>query len=408
MKKKPAYAPATASAEKSPRILIVYPHNFTLRNSGINSRYYELLRYFTARNFHLDVLGLKGFMDQWPDDENVSNDEIKVEGLYLYDFQEGIRQTAASGWNVRKLFSRIFSKSSSLKYQELPDFAFSGMRKYFDRIVSSGHYNYILISYAYWAGLIEGRSYPDTTLVLEISDFLTLNLYDAENGAVDIGALMNEELRRVNLFNKVFCINEEELRFFSRLAKKPEFFYIPHFMKLPEIHREEPGYDICLVASDNPHNIKGIEWFYREVMPLLPEKLHYLIVGKITGHLPRLLENVRVIPFAEDLRKIYGSSKIAICPLLGGTGMKIKVVEALSYGLPVVSTSFGVTGFPDKSNNGCLVADEPQTFAAYLSKLVSDGPFYNSQHQLALNYFMRHFEQDAGYRNLDKIFYSST
>ncbi len=404
MKQQPDHARSVLSGGDSKRILIVYPHNCTLRNSGINARYYELAKYFTRRGFLVDQLGLQGFVDEWPASRNINNRDIQLEELFLYDFQKGLRELSLTAGHWKKVISRFFFKRPGLKHCELPDFAFKGMREYFDMIVGKRHYDYILISYAYWANLIEDRSYPNTTLVLEISDFLTLNLFDAEDGHVDVGALLNEELRRIDLFDRVFCINEEELRFFSRLSKKPKYFYVPHFMAQPEIDRKEFAYDVCIVASDNQHNIKGIRWFYDEIMPLLSPQLRYLVVGKISAHLPRALDNVTVMPYADDLRNVYNTSRIAICPLLGGTGMKIKVVEALAHGVPVVCTSLGVIGFADRQLSGCSVADEAAAFAGLILRLTEDGDYYREQSALARRCFMSNFELSHVHEVLDKVF----
>src|SRR3546814_16145067 len=61
------------------------------------------------------------------------------------------------------------------------------------------------------------------------------------------------------------------------------------------------------------------------------------VIGKISGHIGTY-RNVTKISFAEDLGEFYRQSAIAMCPMLGGTGVKVKVVEALSYGLPVECT----------------------------------------------------------------------
>ncbi|MGC2063333.1 MAG: glycosyltransferase [Thermodesulfovibrionales bacterium] len=391
----------------SPKILVVYPHNFMSRNSGINSRYYELMKYFTRRGFSVDLLGLSNFVDSWPESGKIGNHEIKVDNLFLYDFKRGRKEADTVVKNIRHGIGRFFRGQRSLAYSALPDFAFRGMRRLFDTLVSRTHYDFILISYAYWAGLIEGRDYPNTTSILEISDFLTLNLSDAEPGRVDVGTLLNEELRRVNLFERVFCISGDELSFFSRLAARPTYYYVPHFMPQTEIVRDVRDVftaDVCIVASDNPHNIKGIKWFYDQVMPLLPDTLRYTVVGRITGHVPFILDNVTTIPYVEDLSEIYNKSRISICPLLGGTGMKIKVVEALAHGLPVVCTRYGVIGFRHGHVTGCTVADSAEDFAAAIRVLIADPEHYREQCRSARNFFLQNFEEACVYRKLDDVF----
>jgi len=58
-----------------------------------------------------------------------------------------------------------------------------------------------------------------------------------------------------------------------------------------------------------------------------------------------------------NLVEFYQNVSIVICPMFSGTGVKIKVLEALSYGIPVVTNQRGVDGLLNKSANGCLVTE---------------------------------------------------
>jgi glycosyltransferase involved in cell wall biosynthesis len=392
--------PTNAHAAAGRRILVVYPHNLMLRDSGINSRTYEVFKYLTRREFRIDLLGLSGFVDKWPESHHVHTDDVHIENVFLYDFHAGRPKATIAERLVRKARSLL----SPGRIAALPDYAFPGMKRYFHELVDRTAYDFILVSYAYWAGLVEGRTFPGATLMLEISDFLTLNLHDTTGGRVDLGALLTEEVRRVNLFERVFCISDDEMRFFSRLATRPAYFFVPHFQPSPAIVPRPRTADVCFIASDNPHNVRGINWFYDHVMPHLPTGLRYLIVGKITDHLPRKLDNVTAIRFVDDLGEIYGSSAVAVCPLLGGTGMKIKVIEALGHGVPVVCTRFGVTGFQDRRQTGCSVTDDPVQFADLIRRLVEDPQFHREQAALALAYFRDSFEQSRVENTLDQVF----
>src|SRR5690606_21052871 len=114
--------------------------------------------------------------------------------------------------------------------------------------------------------------------------------------------------------------------------------------------------------------------------------------------------NVHKIPFVRNLQDYYEVSKIALCPMLTGTGVKIKVVEALSHGLPVICTSRGVDGLPNKINNGCLVSDEPETFAKNIHYLLDHLEAYLQQSRMGEELFNNFFEKQIVYKKLDNIF----
>lgn len=386
-------------------ILIVYPHNFFKRQMGIDSRFYELIKYYNARDFKVDLLSLKNFVSSWdhqdPHDGNLLNE------LHLYDFLEGYNgEQKKPGALIKKVLERIRGKSPNpISFPELPDYTYRGMKRQFEEILSRRKYDYILISYVYWATLIEPESPQDSTTVLDLSDFTTLNLFDMSEGRINIGKLIEEEIRRVNFFHKVICISEDERSFFSQFCQKPEFYYIPYFMKANQNRQNtKKDIDLLFIGSDNAFNRKGIRWFFDKVYPLLDRSISILIVGKITDHIPKH-GNVTAVPYAEDLNRVYRKTKVAICPLLGGTGLKIKVIEALSFGLPVVTTPKGVVGFPQKLNNGCLVSDTPEGFARGIHRLLRDKDYYRQQSEQSNFFFRENFEESRVHRELDRIFF---
>lgn len=390
----------------SKNILVFFPHNFFELKSGCHKYIYELLRYFSARGFRVDFYSLENFENSWKGQDPYK--EGLINELFLYDFSQGSgTKTKLTGHAViRKILAALINNKPKPVHaiSELFDFAFDSMKKQFSGILKKKKYDFIVLTYSFWARLLEDGSCKDSITVLEMQDFLTLNLFDAYEGNVKVGALLEEEIRRVNLFDKVVCISEEERLFFSRFAKKPEFHYVP--LALPQ--KNTPGcdsceYDLMFIGSGNPHNQAGIAWFFKEVYPRLKGNYKVAIIGEITKYLgPH--QGVVLLEHVEDIDDVYPKARISICPLLGGTGLKIKVVEALSYGQPVVTTSYGVTGFRAKNNNGCCVADDPREFAYYIRKLIEDKGFYKQQRVLARAFFSENFEEVHVYKLLDRIY----
>ena len=383
-------------------VLIVYPHDFREGKSGIDARYSGLLNYFKSRDVNVDMLTLTNFQSPWKNPGSARGDLVR--DIHFHDFKRGSRGRKQRD-KKRDTWARLRKRVPFLTaFTHLPDFADDGMKKQFDTILRRETYDFVVISYVYWANLIKSGAVAGTRTVLDLSDFMTLNRFDSSGGDVKIGPMIEEEIRRVDLFDTVMCISADEQTFFSQFALKPRYYYVPFFMEKNERKKEsEPGYDILFIGSDNPHNRKGIEWFFEKVVPLSDTSFRILIVGKISKYVePR--NNVTCLSSTGDLGEVYGKSRISICPLLGGTGMKIKVVEALSFGLPVVTTSKGLSGFPSKIDNGCLVADSPGDFARAVHRLLTDNRLYREQRDRAAAFFRDHFEASVVYRRLDEIF----
>jgi len=372
------------------RVLVVYPHNFFLRRMGIDSRYYQLMHYFKERQIAVDLFSLENFAGSWAG-QDPSREDL-IDRLFLYDFSR----------------DRLARKMRGRLGKNLPDYVSGGMRKAFHKIVSAADYDFVLVSYVYWASLLQSAPLKGAQTILDVSDFSTLKLFQLSPKRIATGRALEEEIGRINRFDQVLCISEEERWFFSLFAPRPRFSLIPHFAAGQErSSRAEPEYELVYIASDNPFNRQGAGWFFGQVYPLLSPPPRILAVGAITAHLPQAIErekNIDLLPFAPDLGQVYPRARVSICPLLAGTGLKIKVVESLSYQVPVVTTPRGVDGFADKNGNGCLVGQTPAEFAGHIGRLLGDKEFYRARCLEAAAYFSSHFERSLIYRRLDGIF----
>lgn len=159
--------------------------------------------------------------------------------------------------------------------------------------------------------------------------------------------------------------------------------------------------------------MKELFGFLEKVYPLLKHKNNIWIVGKVINMLiqdgrftpEKLAEaGINTIEFAQDLDELYARTKISIVPMFRGTGMKIKTIDAMSRGIPVVSTYLGVDGFPDKNKNGCLVTDKPEEFAAYIDKLLDDQTYYQKVQNEINDYFKNYLSAEKSSNVLDTCF----
>ena len=106
-------------------------------------------------------------------------------------------------------------------------------------------------------------------------------------------------------------------------------------------------WDVGFVGFNNPFNVEGMNWFVKEVIPYLDPELRIVFIGSMTKELKHHPASVDVL-LMPSLAEVFEDVKVNICPMFRGTGMKIKVVEAMARGLPTVCNERGVDGFPDK------------------------------------------------------------
>ncbi len=116
-------------------------------------------------------------------------------------------------------------------------------------------------------------------------------------------------------------------------------------------------------------NLTAIEWFLRYVLPRLLQRrqdARLLIAGPDTP--PRdLLEKagpaVEWLGLVEDIRTELARRAVFVCPILSGSGVRVKLLEAFASGIPVVSTRIGAEGLARKDGEFCALADQPEEFA---------------------------------------------
>ena len=128
------------------------------------------------------------------------------------------------------------------------------------------------------------------------------------------------------------------------------------------------------LAHTNNFNFQGSAYFARKVLPLILRRdpsFQLRIAGNICKVI-KPVEGIELMGFVEDLEGLYQRTRYSICPLLGGTGQQVKVMEAMSYGLPVVVLPriAKATGIVDGLNG--LVAGDAESFAEACLRLWQD------------------------------------
>jgi polysaccharide biosynthesis protein PslH len=134
---------------------------------------------------------------------------------------------------------------------------------------------------------------------------------------------------------------------------------------------------ILCVESINYHaNIDAVSWFTRVMWPEIARAnpdLQFTIVGRNPPPQVRALASnrVHVTGTVDDVRGFYSSALLAVVPLRSGGGTRLKILEAMAAGVPVVSTKLGAEGLDVEHDKNILLADDPPEIVAAVNRLVS-------------------------------------
>jgi len=134
---------------------------------------------------------------------------------------------------------------------------------------------------------------------------------------------------------------------------------------------------ILFVGSMDYHaNIDAVIWFSRTIWPEITRKhpgLHFTIVGRDPVPAVRALvsERIHVTGTVDDVRSFYASAVAAVVPLRSGSGTRLKILEAMAAGVPVVSTRLGAEGIEVEDDVHLLLADHSEKIIAAIDRIVS-------------------------------------
>jgi glycosyltransferase involved in cell wall biosynthesis len=159
---------------------------------------------------------------------------------------------------------------------------------------------------------------------------------------------------------------------------------------------------ILFVGSfGHPPNQEAVLWFASHVLPLICARVpdaRLAIVGSnpspdvqaLAGEAISVSANVSAVV----LREFYRAARVAAVPLQYGAGVKLKVVEAMREGLPLVTTSTGAQGLPGLERI-VSVCDEPEAFADAICRLLTDDALWTQRCTAQIAYVASRFSETA-------------
>jgi polysaccharide biosynthesis protein PslH len=141
-------------------------------------------------------------------------------------------------------------------------------------------------------------------------------------------------------------------------------------------------------ALNYPPNRRGLEWFHRTIWPYVRAKdpdIRLAVVGYGAG-LPDFPElradgSVDFIGEVDNVVPHYNQTSLSVVPLLEGSGTRVKILEAMSLGNPVVSTTVGAEGIARESGTHIVLADDPAAFADAILQIHASEEYYHHLRQ---------------------------
>lgn len=191
--------------------------------------------------------------------------------------------------------------------------------------------------------------------------------------------LKADEIAAMNQYNAILTLNDADRKVLIHDGVISDIYASPVCVT-PAGKRNRCEFSNKLVfigAGGHPPNVEGLIWFVQKVWPQIVEKYPFVqlhIVGKWTEEQKTQFKNYKNILFDGFVNSLQEALKGAICivPILRGSGIRMKILDAVNFGSPFISTTIGALGMGFNDGQDCFIADTPNDFYFKLSALIED------------------------------------
>lgn len=341
-------------------------------------------------------------------------DELPVENQEFADFHSVLLDTDVNWWDA---FRTLFTGDSyNIQRFVSPDF-----ERLLSAILRENDFDIVQLEGLYLLPyLLSVRKFSKAKIVLRAHNIEHLiwerNSKIAKPGAKKwylqtLAARMKEfEIYHLNSCDALVPISDVDAARFVELGCKLPIHTSQVGMNLngetDETEEVTANPSICYIGSmDWLPNREGIEWFLDKVWPKVQSQfpeLKFFVAGRnFPSDFPdKVYKNVEMVGEVENSRAFIRSKSIMIVPLFSGSGIRVKILEAMAEGRTVISTTIGVEGIGAVNEEHILIADDADAFARQIKRCLKEPDFCHTIAENGRNFVKHHFDNKVIVKDL--------
>lgn len=277
----------------------------------------------------------------------------------------------------------------------------------------------ILARYYVASGLIDAvrRHAPQAILVLDTIDlhFLrTRRLAELESSpslARSAQAIYRQEMDCIRRVDVTWVVSPFEKEVLAREAPAAPVVVQTNIHEVVDRVAPFAGREGILFVGGfrHPPNVDAAIFYAREIIPHLRRLLPGVTTYFVGSHPPQAVlelagEGLEIVGYVPELDPWFERTRVSVSPLRYGAGVKGKVNQSMSFGLPLVATSASIEGMHLTDGDEILVADEVQAFAEAVARLYRDEALWNRLSRSGIANVRAHFSPEAAARALELTF----
>jgi glycosyltransferase involved in cell wall biosynthesis len=416
------------------RVLVFFPHNLWPPRTGAHKRGLEIIDGLNEIGCEVGLASSTISTDTPWQSESVEALKGRCSNVYLYEATRddlSYRDWLKRYYQPNYLWVPIVRRLHPLGHRDPPFntrvYTPPSMRRWFHGVVEQFAPDIIVMNYGHWDRLIDHARLNSVIRIIDTIDLITLNkqmqnairkwLPDplSINGVPD--ELLREdffqtqdvsaspgEFRIYDRYNYCVAIAATEAETIRRNTRQTHVVLLPMTQEPRVIVNRYDGPALFPVGP-NLFNTQGYLCFVNRVLPqVLPLAPSFLL--KVTGFYENIIpaepvEGVEFAGFLPSLQEAYEHAPFAICPVFGGTGQQVKIVEALAHGVPVVAFKPAAERSPLAHNVSGLVANNSEEFAAHVVTLWNDRDLCRKLGRAARETIANEFSRDTLLKGLE-------
>ncbi|MDR1792859.1 MAG: glycosyltransferase family 4 protein [Bacteroidales bacterium] len=224
--------------------------------------------------------------------------------------------------------------------------------------------------------------------------------------------LKKYELQNIAKYDAIFCISEHDKCYFYQQNANLHLFLIP-FTVLPKIilyaenQTDTPCNLFSLASMDWQPNKEGLQWFIDKVWDKIHAaypSLSLVIAGRNIPHWQSVPQkNIIIVGEVENAEKFMQENGILIVPLWAGSGIRIKIIEAMSLSKVVITTSIGMQGIDAQHKKELLIANTADEFLSAVDFCINNPKEYKNISQSAAQLIENHYSINVNIEKLNEV-----
>lgn len=220
-----------------------------------------------------------------------------------------------------------------------------------------------------------------------------------------------EELAAMNSYDAVLTLNETDKIVLEQEGITTTVYSSPvSVISAPQ--RNECRFDgklLFIGAGGHPPNEEGVNWFIQKVWPVVTKKypdIQFHIVGEWNDLQKASFlqyDNVFFDGFVPSLQDAF-RGVIAVVPIVSGSGIRMKILDAVNFGAPFVSTELGALGMGFEDGRDCFIATTPEEFADKLIRLIEEEGLRSQFYMNSYKVYCEKYTQEAVVKRRMRIY----